>query len=252
MTVETKHARGARLVRYAGWVRYWACLVVIAGCGRLAFDPHAVDGDATTELDGSASTEDASAGTDCDPCALYPAPVDDDFDRGNEPLGAPWVATSSIFSIVGGELQIAGRGAAIHSGRLGGAEQWAQVVVTAPTLDQELGLVLRAQAADATADRITVAYHEETGNRHVHVESVVGNEVIDSTNHFVSLTPGTRLRAIARAGQVEVYFDEQHVVTFQPPSWPHGDAPGYVGVMGFYPGVPARVDDFGGGSCGCR
>jgi hypothetical protein len=210
-------------------------VLVMTGCGRLAFEP--VGGDGATQC--------------TDPCAMEPAPLDDTFDRPDGPLGAGWLATPDAFTIANNALQVSTYATALYAEGPVTGDHWVEVALTQLDPMQEVGVVVGARAADPTSDRILVAYHPEVGNPHVHLSVILDGGSLATTSDAVSVPAGSRLRAIARDGMIEVYFDETLTVMHPPMFWPYPDVDGHLGQFASYTGPTVRFDDYGGGTCGC-
>jgi hypothetical protein len=214
-------------------------VLVLAGCGRLAFDAAGSDG---------AMNEDGAC---ADPCALEPARIDDAFDRADGPIGAGWAATPGPFAIANGQLEVSGFGTALRTTGPVTGDLWAQITLSAPNPEQEYGLVVGARTGDPDADRFLIAYHPSIGNSHVHLSVVLNGTSLAVTSDSAEFPAGTRMRVIVRGGMVELYFDEVQLFSEAPMMWPYPDLAGHIGVFGSYDGFPAHLDDFGAGPCGC-
>jgi hypothetical protein len=217
----------------------WCWLLFLAGCGRIGF--------------GIISASDAQVDADpgCDPCAGAAAAVLDNFDRGDGGLTGSWLGDLNSFLLSGDHLALSSSGAILWPTIEPADGQWAEITLTQTVNDQEVGIVLQAQATTgSTADRIEVNYHVQANapGPHLHVNNALINQY---TTMPIMLADGTHLRAVARAGHVEVFADGVSIYAADPPNWGFPNAPGYIGVGSSFATPGELVDDFRGGACGC-
>jgi len=208
-------------------VRWWLLLTI--GCGRIAFEAGEPD-----------------AKSSCDPCLGGPAPIVDDFNRADGPIGGAWIGDTTLFSIRGGQLVVAGQGAIMRP-ETRAIDEWVELTLVQSIVGQEIGLIVQAQGIGYSALRIEGEYHEDTPESHVHVAVMPFDGY---STLALSLPPGTRFRAVDHQGLVSLYADgvlvhEAQAVAAAP------TAPGLIGIGGSYAVANAIVDDFGGGACGC-
>src|SRR5262245_3024826 len=175
------------------------------------------------------------------------APLLDDFERPDGPLGDAW----------SGEI----KGAVLRGGAVTGSccdlhGIWNDAVFPA---DQEAyctlagarsvsgGLLLKVQGSDGRGGAIEVRYDAPPGRVTVTTWDP-GQGLVERGSFPAALAEGDRLGARAWSnGSVELYRNGTAIGLCSVGDWPHAALPGRIGFS-LLSTLPQRVDDFGGGA----
>lgn len=172
----------------------------------------------------------------------------DDFNRPDEPLGAPWTGSLSSCAVTGNQLaQTGGFAVPIWGATTFGPDQ--EAFVTLDSIAPGAGdcdLILKAQGTSYSSPHLQVRYDDIA-------QTVVVSAYIwpagwkDFGTFAASFLSGDRLGARAYAnGTVSVFQNAALLGTASVVDWPFFDQGGQIGLTLDLPAA-YRLDDFGGG-----
>lgn len=182
--------------------------------------------------------------------APFPAnSVLDNFNRGNDMLGASWMGGTDTFVIKEQRLvDTAGDGMPLLWGtRFDASQEVFATLADFDTASTEINLVLRAQQQRLFCELIEVMYQPDRAR--VAVDMCSNGAWTELPAFTVALVPGDQLGArISADGKISVYRNGNLLTTFNASAFPYTTG-GYIGVNAAAQGnSPATWDNFGGGN----
>jgi len=185
------------------------------------------------------------------PLTSFPStPVLDDFNRANQPLGAPWVADVGGLAVLNDELvQNSGYGFPIWDGAVFGPDQEAYITIKTITGSPapERDLVLKAQGTTSNTAHIEIRYDAIQGEVAVGTYDPNTGWLAHGSPISATYAAGDRLGCRAYGnGTIEVYRNTTKIGTRQLVGWPHVASGGRIGLT-LDAVNRGSFDDFGGG-----